>query len=117
MMKRLVELGGIAMLVLAPVQFASAQTCYTYCAGFLEYACESGTYVGGCFGAWGCDAGIGGHACDSLESNDAPLGAACSSNSQCASGKCEEDECVCRKDSQCPSGKCKTPIFKQNYCD
>ncbi|WP_447963480.1 serine hydrolase [Nitrospira sp. Ecomares 2.1] len=45
------------------------------------------------------------------------LGASCSKNSQCASDKCEQGECVCQSDNDCPgSQKCKTPVTKKNYC-
>ncbi len=45
------------------------------------------------------------------------LGASCSQNSQCASDKCEQGECVCQSDNDCPdSQKCKTPVTKKNYC-
>jgi hypothetical protein len=46
------------------------------------------------------------------------LGESCKKNSQCASDKCERDECVCRKDTDCGSkGKCRTPITGKNYCE
>lgn len=46
------------------------------------------------------------------------LGASCSKDSQCASDKCEKDECVCKSDSDCPSGEsCFTPALGKNYCD
>ena len=45
------------------------------------------------------------------------LGAYCTKNAECKSGKCERNECVCSKDSDCPVGKkCKKPWFKKNYC-
>jgi hypothetical protein len=45
------------------------------------------------------------------------LGQACEKDSQCASDKCEKDECVCRQDSDCKGDqKCKTPITGKNYC-
>lgn len=46
------------------------------------------------------------------------LGESCKKNSQCASDKCERDECVCRKNTDCgPNGKCRTPITGKNYCE
>ena len=38
------------------------------------------------------------------------LGASCSKNSQCASDKCQQDQCVCKGDGDCPNGQaCFTP--------
>jgi len=46
------------------------------------------------------------------------LGASCQRDSQCRSGKCEDDECVCRHDDDCgPGFKCKTPITGKNRCE
>jgi hypothetical protein len=46
------------------------------------------------------------------------LGASCQRDSQCRSGKCEDDECVCRHDDDCGPGlKCKTPITGKNRCE
>ncbi len=33
------------------------------------------------------------------------LGASCSKNSQCASDKCQQDQCVCKGDGDCPNGQ------------
>lgn len=104
------------IMVLVFSSNSTAETCFTRCAVFAEYACESSDYVGFCVGFWGCDAEIGAHTCN--ESPDSrPMGASCENNSQCATNNCEKNECVCKKNYDCPSGKCKKPLFKQNYCN
>ncbi len=51
-------------------------------------------------------------------STSKPLGAACSKNSQCASDKCEQNQCVCKANGDCPNGQtCYTPVGKANYCE
>lgn len=47
------------------------------------------------------------------------IGASCSKNSDCDSGKCQGSgsrrECVCKNDNDCPNGRCKNRLGK-NYC-
>ncbi len=38
-------------------------------------------------------------------STSQPLDATCSKNSQCASDKCEQDQCVCMANGDCPNGQ------------
>lgn len=46
------------------------------------------------------------------------VGAACSKDDQCKSGKCSSGKCVCKQDSDCASGfKCKKPLFGTNKCE
>jgi len=45
------------------------------------------------------------------------MGASCSKDDQCNTGKCEKGECVCDKDSDCSgTAKCKKPLGGINQC-
>jgi hypothetical protein len=45
------------------------------------------------------------------------IGDGCSKDDQCASGKCQQDECTCKADSDCADGaSCYKPIGKPSYC-
>jgi len=46
------------------------------------------------------------------------LGGFCTHNTDCASGRCENNQCVCNHDTDCPGENqvCYTPVFKNNYC-
>jgi hypothetical protein len=45
------------------------------------------------------------------------MGATCSKDDQCTTGRCQQGVCVCKKDSDCASGlKCKKPLIGINKC-
>jgi hypothetical protein len=45
------------------------------------------------------------------------LGASCTKDDQCSTGKCEKGECVCKQDSDCSgTAKCKKPLGGINQC-
>ena len=46
-----------------------------------------------------------------------PRGDACTRNEQCASGKCQGDNCVCDNNNHCPDGQtCFRPVTSPNFC-
>jgi hypothetical protein len=45
------------------------------------------------------------------------LGDSCSKNTDCASGNCEDKQCVCNDDTDCPGQRCFTPLTEKNYCE
>lgn len=41
----------------------AANTCFTYCLGFVELQCGDNEVIGACLGVWDCKAQIGAHEC------------------------------------------------------
>lgn len=55
--------------------------------------------------------------CETGNDGNRLLGAACTSNDQCKSTRCQGDACVCRSNTDCPAGQaCYTPVTRANYC-
>jgi hypothetical protein len=99
--------------------FASGGTCYSFCIIFFQFECGTDRPFGGCFGAWGCEDGLGAHICLEEAGGDIGNDSSCSSDSDCPPGygcatwAFKPNECVkkCDDNSDCPSGqKCKKPI-------
>lgn len=104
--------GLILLGLMAMGTQARADTCYTYCLGAVQVACESGRIINACVGAWTCEARVGAHECD-------PGPSECKSDGDCVPGyRCAKPAfgtnwCAqeCKDDGDCPSGTdCKKPF-------
>jgi hypothetical protein len=104
-----------AALPQPPLSYGSG-ICYTFCIGFLEFYCETGTMVGFGLGVWDCSAGIGAHTCLSAgetSTSDCGNEGPCPPGWRCARWAFKPHECVkeCSTNSDCPPGQtCKKPF-------
>ncbi|MEM7158899.1 MAG: hypothetical protein AAF799_39040 [Myxococcota bacterium] len=90
--------------------------CSAYCLLFFQFACEDGTFMGLCLGAWDCGDQMGLHECGNAvpEVPGDCGGDVCDADERCARWVFKPHECVetCDDDSDCsnPAHQCKQPI-------